>query len=210
MRILIIDKNSIVRAGMNLMLKEIGGRIFFDEAEGVADSLAMIRNNGYDVVLIGLSLPCLEGLEILSEIRRNNPSQRTIVVGMHTDERLAVKAYVLGADGFVEVDNAADDLIQAIKKVVNGGKFASERIMEAVLGELRSITVQNQDQHRMKQLSGREKQIAKLLATGVTNKEIAWQLEINVKTVSTYKTRILTKLNLKNLAELVKYQLSYA
>lgn len=210
MRILIIDKNSIVRAGMNLMLKEIGGRIFFDEAEGVADSLAMIRNNGYDVVLIGLSLPGLEGLEILSEIRRNNPSQRTIVVGMHTDERLAVKAYVLGADGFVEVDNAADDLIQAIKKVVNGGKFASERIMEAVLGELQSITAQNQDQHRMKQLSGREKQIAKLLATGVTNKEIAWQLEINVKTVSTYKTRILTKLNLKNLAELVKYQLSYA
>jgi DNA-binding NarL/FixJ family response regulator len=195
---------------MNLLLKEIGGGIFFDDAAGITDSLEMIRNNEYDVVLIGLSLPGLEGFEILSEIRKNKPSQQIIVVGMHTDERLAVKAYILGADGFVEVDNAADDLIQAIKKVVSGGKFASERIMEAVLGELRRINIQNQDPHRLKQLSGREKQIAKLLATGVTNKEIAWQLAINVKTVSTYKTRILAKLNLKNLAELVKYQLSYA
>jgi two-component system invasion response regulator UvrY len=210
MRILIIDKNSIVRAGMNLLLKEIGGRIFFDDAAGLSDSLKMIQNNEYDVVLVGLSLPDLEGFEILGEIRRNKPSQRTIVVGMHTDERLAVKAYMLGADGFVEVANTADDLIKAIKKVVSGGRFASERVMEAVLGELQSITANNQDPHRLKQLSGREKQIASLLATGVTNKEIAWQLAINVKTVSTYKTRILTKLNLKNLAELVKYQLSYA
>jgi len=210
MKILIIDKNAVVRAGMHLILKEVGERIAFDDAEDINDALQMVRKNDYDVVLIGLSLPDLEGFGILEEIRRNKPCLPIVVVGMHADEQLAVKAYILGADGFVEAEKTADDLIRAIEKVVKGRKFASEKIVEAVLVELRTITIQNQALPGLKNLSRREKQIAELLATGVTNKEIAWQLEINVKTVSTYKTRILSKLNLKNLAELVKYQLSYA
>lgn len=209
MRILIVDKNAVVRAGINLILNEIGEWIIFDNAEGVNDALQMVHKNDYDVVLLGLSLPGLEGFGILEEIRRDKPCLPVVVVGMHADEQLAVKAYVLGADAFVEADNAAVDLIKAIEKVVKGRKFVSENIMEAVVIELRSISSINLVSPCLKQLSEREKQVAELLATGVTNKEIAWQLSINVKTVSTYKARILSKLNLKNLAELVKYQLSY-
>jgi DNA-binding NarL/FixJ family response regulator len=209
MKILTIDSNVVVRAGLNLMLEGVGDEAVLDTAEGVNDALQMIQNSEYDVVLIGLSLPDLEGFKILELIRRNKPCQPVVVVGMHHDEHLAVNAYVYGADGFVEAEKATEDLARAVEKVVKGGKFVSEKLMGAMVCKLRDNIGDMHESHGLKQLSVREKQITELLATGVTNKEIAWQLEINVKTVSTYKTRILKKLNLKNLAELVKYQLSY-
>ena len=210
MKILIVDRNAVVRAGMRLILKDFGEMIVFDDASGICDARQAIQKNECEVALIGLSLPDLEGFKILEMIRRDRPSLPVILVGMHADEQLAVKAYVLGADGFVEADRAEDDLIRAIERVVKGGKYASEKIMEAVVVRLRGISGNKQASPCLKQLSGRERQIAELLVSGVTNKEIAWKLAINVKTVSTHKTRILSKLNLKNLAELVKYQLSYA
>lgn len=210
MKILVVDRNAVVRAGINLILKEAGEMIDFDNAEAIGDALLMVQAKEFDAVLIGLSLPNFEGFGILEELRRHKPSLPMVVVGMHADEQLAVKAYVMGADGFVEADKAADDLIQAISKVVKGRKFVSDKIMEAVVVELRNITVYNRTLTRLKPLSGREKQIAALLTTGATNKEIAWQLAINVKTVSTYKARVLSKLELKNLAELVKYQMADA
>src|SRR6185369_16672590 len=106
MRILLVDKHDVVRAGMHAIVKDIEERIIFDDARCMNDARQMVQTNNYNVVLIGLSLPDLEGFGTLVEIKRNKPNLPVVVVGMHADEQLAVKAYVRGADGFVEADNA--------------------------------------------------------------------------------------------------------
>jgi two-component system invasion response regulator UvrY len=207
-KILIVDEHAVVRAGTRMILQETGNEFTCDEAPGCCEALLMVQSNNYDMVLLGLTLSGHGGFDVLARIKQLKPNLPIVVVNMHSEEQYAVKAYSLGADGYIGAENTPEDLVVAIKKVVRGGKYISEHLMEEVLTGLCIRNSPEQPSSNTKPLSKREKQVAELLVSGATNKEIAWQLSLSIKTVSTYKTRILDKLSLKSLAELVKYQLS--
>lgn len=210
MKILIVDDHQVVRAGTRFLLQESGNDFDCDEASDCCEALLKVRANDYDVMLLGLSLPELAGFETLYRLKREKPGIPVVVISMHSDQQYAVKSYALEAEGYIDEDNSIEDLIFAIEKVVQGGIFISDHLMGKVLTGLLSGKAAEQVSSNMKQLSKREEQVVQLLVSGATNKEIAWHLSLSIKTISTYKMRILEKLNLKNLVELVKYQLSHA
>lgn len=208
MKILIVDDHALVRAGTRLLLLEGVAGVVCDEAGTGSEAMRKALDNDYDVVLLDLRLPDMSGYEVLKGIRRQKPRLPIIVVSMHEEEQYAVKAYYMGADGYVSKSSAPSELIHAVEKVARGSKYVSEHLMDAVVAVLRKGNSAERALPKTKPLSGREKQVAEMLASGATNKEAAWHLSISVKTVSTYKARILNKLNLKNLAELVRYTLA--
>jgi two-component system invasion response regulator UvrY len=205
MKILIVDDHALVRAGTRLILQGICDDALFDDAEKGNEALQKVRERDYDVVILDLALGDISGFEVLAGIRREKPRLPVIVVSMHLEEAYAVKAYAWGADGFIGKRSAPAELIHAVKKVVSGGTYISEQLMGAVIAGLRHDSPMEVIPPKAKSLSKREGEVAELLVSGASNKEIAWHLSLSVKTVSTYKLRILGKLNLKNLAELVKY-----
>jgi two-component system invasion response regulator UvrY len=204
-KILIVDEHAVMRAGICLLLEGIGNKIVCEEAADGREALRKVSNNDYDAVLLDLSLPDINGLEVLDGIKRSKPNLPVVILSVHDEEQYAVKAYSLGADGYISKEDAPSILVHALEKVAQGGKYISEHLMDAVLTGLQNIKTKEQTPSKIKALSRRERQIAEMLVAGVSNKEIAWQLSISVKTISTYKTRILNKLNLNNLAELVVY-----
>lgn len=208
MKILIVDDHAVVRAGTRLLLREFGDEALFDEAGGGREALRKVRDNDYDVVLLDLTLSDICGYEVLEGIKREKPRLPVVVVSLHEEKQYVLRAYSLGADGYVSKEDAPSDLIRAMKKVAQGGKYISEHLMDAVVSGLSIGNTAERALPNTKTLSRREKQIAEMLASGATNKEAAWNLSISVKTVSTYKARVLNKLNLKNLAELVRYTLA--
>jgi len=206
MHILIVDDHAVVRAGTKLLMQGLGDRIVFDEAGSGSEALQKLSCNRYDVVLLDMSLPDVDGFEVLKTIKVG-ACPPVVIVSMHEEEQYAVKAYSLGADGYVCKSSAPAELVRAVEQVVQGKKYIGGNYMNALMSALQQNNTPGHSEAVKKSLSGREHQIAKMLATGLTNKEIAWELSINIKTVSTYKTRVLTKLGLKNLAELVKHML---
>lgn len=205
MDILIVDDHAVVRAGTKLLMQGLGDRTVFDEAGSGSEALQKLGCNRYDVVLLDMSLPDVDGFEVLKSIKVGS-CPPVVIVSMHEEEQYAVKAYSLGADGYVCKSSAPAELVRAVEQVVQGKKYIGGNYMNALMSALQQNNTPGPETAK-KSLSGREHQIAKMLATGKTNKEIAWELSINIKTVSTYKTRVLTKLGLKNLAELVKHML---
>lgn len=208
MKILIVDDHALVRAGIRLLLLEGVDGVVCDEAGTGSEAMRKALDNDYDVVLLDLTLPDISGYEVLEGIRREKPRLPVVVVSLHEEKQYALRAYSLGADGYVSKGSSPSDLIRAMKKVAQGGKYISEHLMDAVVSGLRIGNPAERALPNTKTLSRRERQVAEMLASGATNKEAAWQLSISVKTVSTYKARILNKLNLKNLTGLVRYVLA--
>lgn len=203
MRVLIVNDHAVVRAGTCLVLQKFGNFVC-NEAFDYSDALNKAHTGGYDVMLVGLSLPELRGFETLDLVKREKPDLPVVVVSMHADQQHALKTYALSGDAYIDDKNSTDDLILAIEKVVRGEKYVSEHLINWVLAELLVSKTDIQSASRKQHLSKREEQVAELLVSGATSKEIAWQLSLSVKTVSTYKKRVLEKLNIRNLVELVK------
>lgn len=210
MKILIVDDHLVVRAGTRFLLQKSGNNFDCDEASDCGEALLKVQVSDYDVMLLGLSLPELAGFETLYRLKREKPGIPVVVVSIHSDQQYAVNSYALGAEGYIDEENTTEDLIFAIEKVVQGGIFISEHLLGKVLAGLQSGKATGQVSSKMKQLSKREEQVAQLLVSGASNKEIAWRLSLSIKTISTYKMRILDKLKLKNMVELVKYQMSHS
>jgi two-component system, NarL family, invasion response regulator UvrY len=207
MKILLVDDHALVRAGIRLILQGLAAGVSFDDADEGGEALLKVRGNDYDLVILDLSLPDISGFQVLAGIKREKPTTPVIIVSMHREEQYAVKAYAEGADGFVSKGSTPAELVHAVEKVMAGGKFISEQLMDAVVEGLRYANPMDGQQQKPRVLSKREQEVAHLLVAGSSNKEIAWQMSLSTKTVSTYKTRILNKLGLKCLAELVRYSL---
>jgi len=208
MKILIVDEHVVTRAGTHLLLQELDGDVYCDEAGSGGEALQKIRDNDYHVVLLDLTLPDISGFAVLNHIKRDNPHLPVVVVSMHTEQQYAVKAYSLGADCYISKKCDPSELIYSIEKVALGKKFVSENLLEEVLSGLQAGFLSGKNVPEAKALSEREQQVSEMLVSGATNKEIAWKLSLNVKTVSTYKMRILKKLNITSLAGLIKYKLA--
>jgi len=200
-RILVADDHAIVRQGLKQILADTLDIVVAGEANNGAEVLKKVLKNDYDVVLLDISMPGRSGLDILKEIRSLKPKLPVLVLTMYPEEQYALRALRAGASGYVTKESAPDELIAAILKVLTGGKYVSSSLAEKVAFYLE--TGSEKPLHQT--LSDREYEVMCMIASGKTVKAIAEGLSLSPKTVSTYRSRILGKMRMKNNAELTRY-----
>lgn len=200
-RILIADDHAIVRRGLKQILTEIPGVAAIDEAANGQEVLAMVNKEDYDLVLLDISMPGRSGLDVLKQIRAEMPGVSVLMLSMHPEEQYAVRALKAGAAGYLTKESAPDELIMAARKILAGGRYVSASLAERLVYDLDRPS----DKPPHETLSDREFQILRMIASGKTVKEIGEDLALSVKTVCTYRARILAKMRLKNNAEITRY-----
>ncbi|MBI4797683.1 MAG: response regulator transcription factor [Desulfarculus sp.] len=201
-RVLLADDHSIVRAGLRRLLEDAGDMEVVEAADG-RQALKLVRDNPPDVVVMDISMPGLDGLEAIQRLKEQQPGLPILVLTMHEEEQYVeqyvVRCLAAGARGYLTKRGAPEQLVNAIRKVLAGGRFLSDEVAEALA--VRVARGQEQ-QPPLESLSNRELQVLRSLALGQTNREIAQTYNLSVKTVDTYRFRLLKKLNLRNNAEL--------
>lgn len=199
--VLIADDHELIREGLKRTLLDKGEAQRVGEARDPAQTLEMVRSGNWDVVLLDINLPGRSGLEVLKEIKREKPRLLVILLSMYPEEQFGVRGIRAGADGYLTKATALSVLREAIQKVLRGGKYVSPVIAEKLVEAMRSPA----DKLPHETLSDRETQVFQLIASGRTVGEIAGQLHLSVKTVSTYRANILRKLGVKNNAQIMRY-----
>ena len=200
-KILIADDHAIVREGLKQIVAETSDIVVADEASTGHEVLHKVRANDYDVVVLDISMPGGDGLNILKQIKSEIPKLSVLVLSMHPEEQYAVRVLKAGAAGYLTKESAPDELISAIRRVASGGKFVSSFLAEKLAFDLESD--RGKPLHEI--LSDREYQVMCMIASGKRAKEIAEELCLSIKTISTYRSRILEKMRMKNNAELTHY-----
>jgi len=203
LEILVVDDHVIVREGLKRILHECDDCVVAAEAGTVTDALTCLRSRTFDLVLLDISLPERTGFELLRTIKKEWPALPVLMLSAYAEDHYAVRAFKEGADGYLNKQSAMDSLIGAIRKVAAGGKFISPALAERIALELRS----RDDRPVHETLSDRELAITKLIASGLSLKQIAERLHISPKTVTTYRARILEKTGMASNAELTRYML---
>jgi DNA-binding NarL/FixJ family response regulator len=203
LRILVVDDHAIVREGLRRMLDATAGGWDVTEAANGFEALERLRNEPFDVAIVDLSMPGMGGLEFLRRARLDFPRLRILMLSMHAEEQYAMRAFKAGANGYVTKDCATRELADAVRKVVAGGAYVSTSLAERMVLNLNGS--QEAPSHR--QLSDRELDVLRRIASGARPTDIAQALHISIKTVSTYKSRILDRLQLPNSAALIRYAL---
>jgi DNA-binding NarL/FixJ family response regulator len=200
-KILIADDHPVVRRGLRDMLADAGDIVIGAEAGSAADVRKLVQEQRWDVIVLDISMPGGSGIELIGEIKRERPEARVLILTVYSEEQYAVRAIRAGAAGFLTKESASDKLIDAIRKVAGGGRYVSPELAETLASLLAGET-SGQPHER---LSDREFEILKMLASGRTVSQVASELGLSVKTVSTHRTRILKKMNMKTNAELTHY-----
>lgn len=200
-RILIADDHTIVREGLKQILAETRDMVVADEASNGQEVFAKVSKNEYDVVLLDISMPGRSGLEVLKQLKGERPKLPILILSMYSEEQYAMRALRAGASGYMTKESAPDELIEAIRKVSQGRKYVSPSLAEKLAVSLE--LGEEKPPHEM--LSDREYQVMCMIASGKTIKEIAGELSLSVKTISTYRSRILEKLNFKTNAAMTHY-----
>lgn len=201
MRILIADDHAVVRRGIREILAGELGKTAFVEAQNAREVLDYARKQDWEVIILDISMPGRSGIDILNELRQLRPRSRVLVLSMHPEEQFARRALRAGAAGYLTKDGVSEELVKAVRKVLTGGRYVSPSLAERLAIELGKPS----DKPAHERLSDREFQILQLLASGKTVSEIARDLSLSIKTVSTYRSRLLLKMEMKNNAELIRY-----
>ncbi len=202
--VLIADDHAVVRQGLKQILEEQPDMRIAGEAQNGGEVLDLLATGSPDVVLMDISMPGRNGLEILKDIRRLRPKLPVLILSMHPESQYALRALKNGAAGYITKDSAPEELVTAVRHAVGGRKYVSASLAEKLAVELERPSAQALHES----LSDRELQILCLIASGKTPTGIAEELSLSVKTVSTYRTRILQKMNMKNSAELTTYAIT--
>jgi DNA-binding NarL/FixJ family response regulator len=204
MKILIADDHAIVRTGFHKIIEDYSGNLTVDEAEDGIEVLDKLKGSKYDLIILDINMPNKNGLDTLKEIKLINSDQKVIILSMYSDEQYAMRAFKAGASGYLNKTMAPKILNQAIKKVLNGGKYISPDFAEKML----DIFEPSSDKLPHQLLSDREFQIFNLIVQGKSTTEIAGELCLSVKTVSTHRKHILEKMGMKNNTQLVQYAIT--
>jgi len=199
--ILIVDDHAVVRAGLRQIISGVSDMTVADEADSAFDALDKIRKKRYSMVVLDISMPGKSGLDVLKEIRSEHPKLPVLMLSMYPEDQYAVRALRSGASGYMTKDSAPNELVTAIRTVAGGRKYISSDLAERLAFNL--DVDMKKEPHEI--LSDREYQVLCTIASGKTISEIADQLSLSVKTISTYRSRILEKMQLKNNAELTNY-----
>jgi two-component system, NarL family, invasion response regulator UvrY len=200
-RILVADDHAVVRQGVMQILADVLDMLVKDEAQNSTETLEKVLKYEYDVVLLDISMPGRSGLEVLEDIKNQRPKLAVLILSMHPEEQYAVRALRAGASGYLTKASAPQELIGAIRKVAQGGKYVTASLAEKLADELEV----NAEKPPHERLSNREHQVMILLASGKSVSDIADELCLSVKTISTYRARVLSKMSLKKNAELTLY-----
>jgi len=204
-RILIADDHPIVRRGLRQILEENSSVSNVDEAGTGREALEKVKKGKFDIILLDISMPGMSGLETLEEIKRLKPSLPVLILSIYPEEEYAVRALKTGASGYLTKKSAPDELITAIRKLARGERYISNSLAEFLATHLTGET----EKPRHESLSNREFQVMRMIASGKSLKEIAGDMSLSPKTISTFRTRILQKLDLKSNAELIQYALKH-
>jgi two-component system invasion response regulator UvrY len=205
MRILIADDHAVVRHGLKQILADAFSQAVFGEAGNAEEVFSQIGKEPWDVVVLDISMPDRSGLEVLCDIRKARPELPVLVLSMHPENQFAVRVLRDGASGYLTKASAPEELVGAIKKVLAGGRYVSPVLAEKLAADL-SV---NTDKAPQEFLSNREYQVLRLLASGKIVSEIAEELRLSVKTISTYRARVLEKMRLRNNAQLMHYAMEH-
>ena len=200
-RILIADDHAIVRRGLKQIVSEQPDMTVGGEAGNARQVLELVRTDKWDVIVLDINMPGRSGLEVLKELRREHPKLPVLVLSVHPEDQYGVRVLRAGAAGYLTKDSAPDELVHAIRKVHRGGKYVSASLAEVLVFELGTET----DRPRHKSLSDREYQVMTMIASGKTVGEIGEELSLSVKTISTYRARVLGKMKMRTNAELTHY-----
>lgn len=202
-RILIVDDHAILRAGLKHILADCSDIEIAGEADNGLEALAKIRDGKWDVVVLDMSMPGKSGIELIKQIKSEKPRLPILVLSMHKEDIYAVRTLKAGASGYLCKDNAAPQLEQALRKVAGGGLFISPAVAEQVAVGMLGRGGDEAPAHT--RLSDREYQIFQAIVEGKGLTEASREMHLSVKTVSSYKTRILDKMGMGSTAELVRY-----
>jgi two-component system, NarL family, invasion response regulator UvrY len=201
MRILIVDDHAIVRRGLRDLLSDEFHGAAFGEASDAQQALEQLRKKEWDVALLDIALPGKSGLDLLKELKTEWPKLPVLILSAHPEDQFAVRALKAGAGGYMTKESAPDELAKALRKIMAGGRYVSPALAEMLaLGVTKDLT---RTPHET--LSDREYEVMSRIASGKTVTEIAEELSLSPKTISTYRTRVLEKLGLKNSAAIVQY-----
>jgi DNA-binding NarL/FixJ family response regulator len=201
LKILIVDDHAVVRAGLKQILAETPDMKVAGEAGSGTEALKMALRESFDLVLLDISMPDMNGLDVLKELHREDEDLPILMLSMYPEEQYAIRALKAGAKGYLTKESAPDELISAIRKVSQGGRYISLSLAENLAFYLGSDP--NKSPHQM--LSDREYQVMMMIASGKTVSEIADELVLSVKTISTNRHRALQKMGMKNNAEFTYY-----
>jgi two-component system invasion response regulator UvrY len=193
MKILLTDDHALIRRGLRQVLQEAFGNAVIGEAQNAQEALDQIRKKDWDVVVMDITMPGRSGIDILRDIKLARPALPVLILSMHGEEQFGRRVLKAGAAGFVAKQSAPDELVKAIRKVLAGGRYISGSLAE----RLASDVAASAETPLHESLSDREFQVMCMFASGKTNGQVAQALSLGVKTITTYRSRILEKMNLK-------------
>ncbi len=204
-RVVIADDHAIVREGIKRILDGQEGVEIVGEAANGAEALERVREGGFDILLLDLSMPGRSGIELIKQVKDESPKLRVLVLTMHEEDQYAVRAIRAGASGYLTKESAPGQLVSAIRRLAEGRLYISANVAEQLALDIQPRGGEEPHRH----LSDREFEVFQLLVGGRSISEIAGQLHLSVKTVSTHKTRILQKMSATSVADLVRYAIGH-
>ncbi len=205
MKVLLVDDHALVRRGVRDLLREAFGDAEFSEAATGEEALSYARKSAFELVVLDISMPRRGGMDALKQLHAEAPDLPVLILSQHAEEQYAVRALRAGACGYLTKDCAVEELVRAVRKALAGGKYVSEAVAERLV----DVLAGGSQSGAHETLSDRELQVLRMLAKGRTVKEIAGELSLSEKTISTYRTRLLEKTRLRSNAELIRYALSW-
>lgn len=204
-RVVIADDHTIVREGLKQLLQASRDLDVVGEARDGHEALQRVRESDFDVLLLDMSMPGRSGMDLIKQVKSEKPRLRILVLSMHQEHQYAVRAIKAGASGYLTKESASTQLVSAIRKIAAGGVFITPEVAEQLA--LGAMPRADGPPHAL--LSDREYQVFRLLVSGKAVSEIAGQLNLSVKTVSTHKARLMEKMGIGNQAELVRYAMRH-
>lgn len=204
-RILLVDDHPIVRQGIKQVLSGAFEPAHVGEAANAEEGLTEVRSTDWNVMVLDITLPRMSGLDLLKELKRERPMLPVLVLSMHPADQFARRAIHAGASGYLTKDSAPTELVKAVVEVMAGRRYLNPAAIE----ELRSHQQPDRGQRPHEGLSDREYQVLRMIASGLTVSQVAARLTLSVKTVSTYRARVLEKMSMKTTAELMHYGIQH-
>lgn len=202
---MIADDHAVVRRGLRQIINDEPDFEIVGEAENGQEVLQMIGQNNCDVVVLDITMPDKNGLVVLQEAKALQPQLPVLILSMHPEDQFAMRALKLGASGYLTKESAPEELVGALRKVISGAKYISSTLADQLVAEIGSP----EPRPMPERLSEREFQVLRQIAQGRTIGQIAEHMALSVKTISTYRTRLLLKMKMKTNAELVRYAVQH-
>ena len=202
MRILCVDDHAIFRQGVKQILAQYDRQAKIGEAATAEAAMQLARESRWDAVILDLSLPDRSGLQVLTDLKREQPELPVIVLSMHAEDEYAIRALRIGASGYVTKESAPEELVAALQKVMRGGRYMTPTLAEKIAFSYASPATNEKPHHS---LSERELEVLQLIGAGKSLKEIAAMLSLSVKSVGTYRARVLEKMAMSTNADLIRY-----